>query len=175
MSCTNGRRLIALGFSFLLAGCSVNTAKMTNDELAKCATASGSYSKSNACYQEQVRRGVFKSSQATPVYNHDTEINYVNQYIGNNWIKVDTDVFAKATSHDKKTVSGWIKGKRKKQTVVSKFDLSCVSKTIRETESLAYDSSGSVVDRYENSYETYEDIVPDSVGEAVYFTMCNPQ
>lgn len=160
----------------ILSGCSVNTAAMSNNELATCATTSKLSKNANACYEEQVRRGVFKAPPTTTSAYHQPSINYVNQNIGLGWIEFDTKSYFKKESSTNETITGWVKMVRPQKGgvhhTVDETEINCKNKTTQSLMTVLYRKDGTIINE-SDSLMAPTSIIPDSVGEALYEVACS--
>lgn len=172
----NPRKILTFLIFFLptlpfLSACSlflVATEKMSDKDLESCATHAKIKENRTNCLDSYIDRKAIKE----PEVKTDND-NYVAIGQGKNHFDINANkIFIYHV--DKDNVYGWISKSSNNGSTMSKFILSCKSKTFLEKENKKFKTNGNI-SSLTNNNSTLKTIEPGTVSETLYNKVCYAQ
>lgn len=158
----------------LLSGCSDKSPyEMTDTQLLKCKYNAFSDNDRKACdfVLKERKNPTLEKVKIPP---SPKPINFVNQSIGMDWVKIDKQLSFKKEYTSNESLTAWVKvaGINKKYAyAMSKWTVNCRYKNLQIGETIFYSKNGVVVDSVTEPAPA-QSIVPESNGEMFYNINC---
>ncbi|WP_230351326.1 hypothetical protein [Lelliottia sp. WAP21] len=153
---------------------SPDTQLMSDAEVRTCASEEKKANTKNNCQKALHDRMQLTSVTANPKSPPDGQLGFVKP-VEEEWIIVSPLIKTMIYSSDHNIVHGWLRGIQAGNTIMSRYELSCRSKTLREYQELTYNSDGKLIRNRENHNTQFNIIVPKSIGADLYFKVCHQQ